>query len=67
MGIQAVVFDSGGVLLFATGSGEWLQPLGLSEEEYLQRLLTSGVIPGKRRIAANSVPLWHVSCTPQRP
>jgi epoxide hydrolase-like predicted phosphatase len=44
MSIRAVVFDIGGVLLFDTGGDKWPRRVGLSEEEFLQRLVASGAI-----------------------
>jgi putative hydrolase of the HAD superfamily len=44
MSIRAVVFDIGGVLLLYSGGDKWPRRLGLSDEDYLQRLLASGAI-----------------------
>ena len=47
MTIRAVIFDIGGVILLEAGEGletKWERRLGLKEGEFIQRLVTSGII-----------------------
>ena len=58
MTIRAVIFDIGGVLLFETMGNKWTQRLGLTEEEFLQVLVASGVIGPANAGTITAGELW---------
>jgi epoxide hydrolase-like predicted phosphatase len=58
MAIRAVIFDIGGVLLFDTGGNKWTDRLGLTEEEFVQRLVVSGVIGPANAGTMTAEDLW---------
>ncbi len=58
MVIRAVIFDIGGVLLYERGAEKWTQRLGLTQEEFVQELLASGVVGPANAGVMTSEELW---------
>jgi hypothetical protein len=62
MTIRAVIFDIGGVLLLEADEGletKWERRLGLKEGEFIERLVTSGVIGSANTGAIAEEVLWR--------